>query len=283
MVIRELSAEAEKILSSAGCENARHTAQLIMRDVFSLDPLGLAINANTDADEEKALTVTEYAKRRALGEPLEYILGTQEFMSLEFDVNPSVLIPRADTETLAETVIGECKKHAESLKLLDIGAGSGCIGISIAHYTDNTHITEVDISENALSTAKRNAEKNKVSDRMSFIQCDILSDIPDGKFDIIVSNPPYIETEVVGTLDTNVRDFEPHTALDGGSDGLVFYRRITEIASDMLNDGGILAFEIGYNQGKSVSELMSADFDGVRIIKDLCNNDRVVIGTLKRK
>lgn len=282
MVIKQLSAQAEKILADAECENARHTAQLIMRDVFSLDPLGLALNSNTEADEQKAQTVIEYARRRASGEPLEYILGTQEFMSLEFDVNPKVLIPRADTETLVEIIIDECKKRAEPLSLLDIGAGSGCIGISIAHYTDNTHITEADISEGALYVAKGNAEKNNVSDRMDFIGCDILSEIPDGKFDIIVSNPPYIETDVVATLDTNVRDFEPHTALDGGADGLVFYRRITEIAPDMLCEGGILAFEIGYNQGKSVSELMRADFDEVRVIKDLCKNDRVVIGTLKK-
>lgn len=283
MVIKELSAKAEQILSDAECENARHTVQLIMRDVFSLDPLGLALNANTEADEKKAGTVLDYAHRRSSGEPLEYILGTQEFMSLEFDVNQSVLIPRADTETLVEIIIDECKKSGKALNLLDIGAGSGCIGISIAHYAKNTHITEADISADALTTAKINAEKNNVSDRMNFIKCDILSEIPDGKFDIIVSNPPYIETNIIDTLDTNVRDFEPYTALDGGEDGLVFYRRITEIAPDMLTEGGILAFEIGYNQGKSVSELMRANFNDVRIIKDLCRNDRVVIGTLKCK
>lgn len=283
MVIKELSAKAERILTDAEYENARHTVQIIMRDVFSLDPLGLALNADSIADSEKAQTVIDYAHRCASGEPLEYVLGTQEFMSLEFDVNPSVLIPRADTETLVEIIIDECKKSGKALKLLDIGAGSGCIGISIAYYTDNTHITEADISTDALSTAKGNAEKNNVSSRIDFINCDILSEIPDGKFDIIVSNPPYIETDIIDTLDINVRDFEPHTALDGGADGLVFYRRITEIAPDMLTSGGLLAFEIGYNQGESVSELMNVNFDNVRVIKDLCQNDRVVIGTLKRK
>lgn len=283
MVIKELSAKAERILTDAEYENARHTVQIIMRDVFSLDPLGLALNADSIADSEKAQTVIDYAHRCASGEPLEYVLGTQEFMSLEFDVNPSVLIPRADTETLVEIIIDECKKSGKALKLLDIGAGSGCIGISIAYYTDNTHITEADISTDALSTAKGNAEKNNVSSRIDFINCDILSEIPDGKFDIIVSNPPYIETDIIDTLDINVRDFEPHTALDGGADGLVFYRRITEIAPDMLTSGGLLAFEIGYNQGESVSKLMNVNFDNVRVIKDLCQNDRVVIGTLKRK
>lgn len=283
MVIKELSAKAERILTDAEYENARHTVQIIMRNVFSLDPLGLALNADSIADSEKAQTVIDYAHRCASGEPLEYVLGTQEFMSLEFDVNPSVLIPRADTETLVEIIIDECKKNGKALKLLDIGAGSGCIGISIAYYTDNTHITEADISTDALSTAKGNAEKNNVSSRIDFINCDILSEIPDGKFDIIVSNPPYIETDIIDTLDINVRDFEPHTALDGGADGLVFYRRITEIAPDMLTSGGLLAFEIGYNQGESVSKLMNVNFDNVRVIKDLCQNDRVVIGTLKRK
>lgn len=283
MVIKELSAKAERILTDAEYENARHTVQIIMRDVFSIDPLGLALNADSIADSEKAQTVIDYAHRCASGEPLEYVLGTQEFMSLEFDVNPSVLIPRADTETLVEIIIDECKKSGKALKLLDIGAGSGCIGISIAYYTDNTHITEADISTDALSTAKGNAEKNNVSSRIDFINCDILSEIPDGKFDIIVSNPPYIETDIIDTLDINVRDFEPHTALDGGADGLVFYRRITEIAPDMLTSGGLLAFEIGYDQGESVSKLMNVNFDNVRVIKDLCQNDRVVIGTLKRK
>ncbi len=284
MVIKDLAASVEKILTDAGHANAKFESGIIMHSVFGFDALGLIMNSKTEAAPDKTETALHYARRYASNEPLEYIIGTQEFMSLEFDVNPSVLIPRADTETLVERIIAECKSAAKPVRILDIGAGSGCIGISIAHYTDNTQITEIDISETALETAQKNAVKNGVDKRIKFIRCDILNEMPDiseGLFDIVVSNPPYIETAVIDTLDSNVRDFEPHTALDGGDDGLIFYRRITGIAPQILTAGGILAYEIGYDQGGSVSALMQNDFDSIEVIKDLCGNDRVVIGKLK--
>lgn len=285
MVIRELTALTQRVLDDANCENARFETDLILRSVLGLDALGLALGAKNAVSGDDEKQILEYAKRRAAGEPLEYILGTQEFMSLEFSVNPSVLIPRADTETLVESVIDICKSEERHLRVLDIGAGSGCIGISIAHYAKNTFVTELDISVGALETAQENARKNGVSERMRFERCDILTSLPDiseGKFDIIVSNPPYIETDVIKTLDYNVRGFEPHTALNGGADGLVFYRRIVSCAPEILSKGGVLAFEIGYNQGEDVSGLMRDGFDCVEVIKDLCGNDRVVIGKMKK-
>jgi release factor-specific protein-(glutamine-N5) methyltransferase len=280
MVIREILALCEKKL--AGVENARFESALTVRAVLGLDALGLVLGAKNEVSAEDEQKILAFAERRAANEPLEYILGTQEFMSLEFDVNPSVLIPRADTETLVERVIDICGES--SAKVLDIGCGSGCIGISIAYYAVNTRVTEADISVGALETAERNAVKNGTAERMRFVRCDILSELPDtaeGLFDVVVSNPPYIESGVIETLDTNVRDFEPRSALDGGADGLVFYRRIVSAARSMLKVGGTLAFEIGFNQGGAVSGLMAADFDGVEVIKDLCGNDRVVVGMLR--
>ena len=202
-------------------------------------------------------------------------------MGLTFLVSPSTLIPRADTETLVERAIefvGDTKVRDTKIKILDIGTGTGCIGISIAHFCENADVTLLDISADALGIAQKNAERNGVN--VKVLQCDILSEIPEGEYDIIVSNPPYIETEVIPTLQTEVKDFEPLSALDGGSDGLIFYRRIAEIGKRLLKDNGLLMFEIGYNQAGAVMEIM-ADYKDVRCEKDLCGNDRVVYGINK--
>lgn len=273
MVISELLAYVRNSLE----DNAAFEARQIVMRAAGMTEQEFIINAKNEANAETVKLSEQMLTRRKKGEPLQYILGTAEFMSLEFEVNDATLIPRADTETLAETVINEIgdKKAA----VLDIGTGSGCIGISAAKYS-GAEVTLADISPRALDTARRNAGKNKVDVR--FLEIDILNSVPEGRFDAVVSNPPYIETEVIRTLQREVRDYEPISALDGGHDGLVFYRRITQIAPGLLNPGGFLAFEIGYNQGEAVSGLMRKDFDSVRVIKDLCGNDRVVIGYLKK-
>lgn len=211
------------------------------------------------------------------GEPVQYITGGCEFMSLWFEVNPSTLIPRCDTEILVETVIDLCGDKA--VKILDIGTGSGCIPISLAHYLPRATVLSVDISEEALETAKRNASSNGVADRCTFKRCDILKELPDFIPDIVVSNPPYIPRKDIEALEPKVKSFEPITALDGGADGLDFYRRIS--AHIQLTHDGILAFEVGVNQASDVAQLMSARFDNTKIIKDLSGIDRVVVGRLK--
>lgn len=230
---------------------------------------------NRNVTDEEAEQIEKIILRRNSGEPLQYILGETEFMGFKFNVNPSTLIPRQDTELLVETaidVIGEKK-----VKVIDIGTGSGCIGISIAKLCPNSFVTLLDFSEKALQTAKENALLNKVE--IKDVLCDILKDVPEDKFDIIVSNPPYIETETVKTLESTVKDFEPITALDGGDDGLIFYRRISEIAKGMLENNGVIIFEIGYNQGQAVSDILKENgFKNVEVIKDFCGNDRVVKG-----
>ena len=234
------------------------------------------LNGGKEAYNNAVSELSELIKRRLLHEPLQYILGSWEFMSLPFLVTSDALIPRQDTETLVEFVLSETDDSAKSL--LDIGTGTGCIPISAAHFKKNLTCLGIDISEKTVALAKRNAENLKVSERVDFAVCDILSEIPERKFDIVVSNPPYIKSDIIDTLQAEVRDFEPKIALDGGEDGLIFYRRICEIAPEILNKGGLLAFEIGFDQGIEVSELMRENFENVKVLKDLCDNDRVVCG-----
>ncbi len=267
MVISELINEMASVLR----ENANYEARELFAAASKMSITEITLKRNQVVSDEIVSVAKKLLERRLTGEPLQYITGIAGFMGLEFEVNPHTLIPRQDTETLVELLI---KKAKDGMKILDIGTGSGCIGISLARYIKGAEVTLADISEGALETAERNAVKNGVEVRT--VRLDILKEIPDGKFDIVVSNPPYIETEVVNGLDSTVKDYEPISALDGGEDGLMFYRRITEIAPQLLNDGGILAYEIGYNQGESVSQIVKAVFGNAEMIKDYCGNNRVV-------
>jgi len=242
--------------------------------LFGCDRGGLILKMKDEIADEIAEKYREYIKKAAEGMPVAYILGKREFYSLDFIVTPDVLIPRPDTEILVDEII----PIAEDKRVLDICCGSGCIGIAISKNA-LCDLTMVDISEKALAVAQQNCKLNGV--KAELIKADILKDNIEGEFDIIVSNPPYIESDVVLGLDRNVRDFEPHLALDGGDDGLTFYPIICEKAKKMLTKGGVLAFEIGYNQGGAVSEIMKkSGFKNVRVIKDFADNDRVVKGNV---
>ena len=276
MVISELVRETAKSLS----DNARFEAELIVMSAVGINRTQLVLDSRRDVTEEQRERVSEMVKRRQSGEPLQYILGECEFMSLDFYVESGVLIPRSDTETLVEAVIEKTDEN-KNMKILDICTGSGCIGISTAHFRSSAYVDLIDISDKAIEIAKKNIVRNNVQSRVKVQKMDILNEYPSEKYDIVVSNPPYIETEVINTLQTEVKNHEPRLALDGGEDGLIFYRRITEIAPEILKKGGMLAFEIGYNQGKAVSALMGKNFCDVRIIQDFSKNDRVVTGILK--
>ena len=273
MVISQLVRKIAEELT----DNARFEAELIVMSVMGISRTELVLNGNKTVSDEEYNQIINITDRRKNGEPLQYILGETEFMSLDFYVEKGVLIPRSDTEILVETVKEYIKDNDN---VLDICTGSGCIGISLAHYK-NVTADLIDISDIALLVAKRNTERNNVQDRVKTIKMDILNECPQKKYNAVVSNPPYIESDVIATLQTEVKDYEPHLALDGGKDGLIFYRRICEIAPEILEDNGLLAFEIGYNQGGSVSELMKENFTDVSVIKDLSGNDRVVVGILK--
>jgi len=248
-------------------------AGFVFQSILKKNSLELSLHKNDILSEDEIRLLNEAVDRIKSGEPLQYVLGNTEFMSLEFDVNPSVLIPRSDTETLVEYII---ENAPQSPSVLDIGTGSGCIAISLAHYIKNSSVTAMDISEKALETAIINAKKNNVD--IKFVRHDIMTDF-EGEFDIVVSNPPYIESDVIPGLDKNVKDFEPLTALDGGADGLDFYRRITKIAPSLLKEGGMLCFEVGHTQAQTVCDMMKMNFN-TEIIRDLCGIDRVVAGRL---
>lgn len=272
MVVGSMRTEVRKELG----EN-EHEADWIISHVTKMSQEDFIKNPREITAQEEA-EIMDIVSRRNSGEPLQYILGETEFMGLTFKVNDLVLIPRQDTETLVETVVKKIKD--KEVRVLDIGTGSGCVGISIAKLCPNADVTLLDYSEAILEVAGENAKLNGVEVKLE--HCDILEEIPEGKFDVIVSNPPYIETDTIFSLDNIVTSYEPPEALDGGFDGLLFYQRITEIAPEIMEENSYIAFEIGYEQGEAVSEILDeAEFSGVKVIKDPCENDRVVTGKYK--
>jgi release factor glutamine methyltransferase len=222
-------------------------------------------------------------KKRSTKIPLQHITGKQEFMGLDFFVNEHTLIPRQDTEVLVETLIEEAKKYNEKrLNILDICTGSGCIGISIAHFFKESNVCAVDISEDALLVALKNKELNHV-ENINFLKSDLFSSLDNEKFDIIVSNPPYIRTMEIEKLMEEVKIHEPFIALDGKEDGLYFYREITKKSVKYLKDGSSLMYEIGFDQAKDVSDILVENgFKNIKVIKDLPGHDRVVIGVYNK-
>lgn len=279
MVINELLQKSIENLKKHGNDNPVFEAHALFRHVLSLSETELVLGKNKEIKKSSEKEISRLISRRISGEPLQYILGTAEFMSLEFKVSPSVLIPRQDTETLVEYVIE--KKKSDSFALLDIGTGTGCIPLSVAAFCKKAVVFGIDISKDAEKLSQENAKRLILDDRSNFGVLDILTEIPKGKYDVITSNPPYIKTDVIPTLQTEVKDFEPHLALDGGADGLKFYRRICQVAPKLLNSGGMLVFEIGYDQASDVTSLMEENFCDIKIIKDLSGNDRVAVGILK--
>ncbi len=273
MKIRELRAEITSMLSPSA--EASTDASVLIMKVLGITKTQLILG-DAEVSDSTYREILGYAARVASGEPVQYVVGECEFMSLRFKVKNGVLIPRADTEILVEAVISRLNNKKNPL-IYDLCCGSGCIGISLAKYIDDASVFLADISPVALDVSKQNAELCGVSDRVTVISADVTKDVISDAADCIVSNPPYIKTDVLCTLDKKVRDFEPRLALDGGGDGLDFYRRIIKTA--VLKDGGLLAFEIGYDQGAEVSALMkNGGYRNVEIIRDIENRDRVVLG-----
>lgn len=246
---------------------------------FILSAMGFSktdiIIGDKSVDEETETQFLQAIERVKLGEPVQYVVGGCEFMSMWFYVSPSTLIPRSDTEVLVEKVIELCKDKPE-LSIFEVGSGSGCIAISLAKFLPDAKVVSADISTDALEVAKTNAESLGVSDRVTFIEWDIKKGFPEfvESPDVIVSNPPYIPKNDILELDKKVKDFEPLTALDGGDDGLDFYRLISDLAP--LKDSGIIAFEVGIGQADAVAGLLGERFADIEVTKDLSGIDRVV-------
>ena len=222
----------------------------------------------------------KYIDKIINGKPIQYITNEQEFMKLKFYVDENVLIPQPDTEIIVEKVIDEFKD--KELKILDLCTGSGTIAISLAKYIERCNILATDISSKAIQIAKLNAEKNQVNKKIEFVLSDMFEEIRKDKFDIIVSNPPYIKTEVIKTLDKQVQN-EPKLALDGGINGLKFYEIISKNAYKFLNNNGKIYLEIGYDQKNDVIDLLkkTQKYKDIICIKDLELNDRLIVASIK--
>lgn len=279
-MIAEALKKGSEILKGHGNEAPAAEAGALLCHVLKKDRTYLYTHGDEIMDRVGEEAFFRHVAERTSGKPLQYILGHQEFMSLAFFVTPDVLIPRQDTEILVETVLEHVKNsRTEEVQILDIGTGSGCIAVSLAYYLPNCQVTAVDISREALKVAGVNAEKAGTDGRITFLESDLFAGIR-RKFDIIVSNPPYIRSEVIQELQREVRDYEPHTALDGGGSGLEFYQSIISKAPEFLKPSGFLAFEIGWDQGQAVSELMKKSFRDLQLRKDYGGMDRVVSGIL---
>ena len=283
MTISELIKKGMIELKNENIEEPKLKSRLLMQYVLNETRQYVIVNDMEQLDKSKEKQYFEGIRILKKGVPIEHITHQREFMKLSFFVDKNVLIPRQDTEILVEEVIKIAKK-INAKKILDLCTGSGAIAISLAKYLPQTEITAIDISKDALKIAKKNAISNNVENQITFINLDMYTNLNEGKFDIIVSNPPYIKDEVINTLMEDVKNYEPHTALSGGNDGLNFYRRIINDSNKVLKENGILAFEIGHDQGYEVSELMSEKgYKDIRVIKDLVGHDRVVIGEWQGK
>ncbi len=276
MTYRELCQFATDQMSYAEIENASVDAWLLMEAVFQINRSFFLVHGNELVPAEQEEQYLKLTKQRCTHIPLQYLTGEQEFMGIPFKVTPDVLIPRQDTEVLVEEALKYLKPGQ---KVLDMCTGSGCIAISLKSFVPEAEVTAVDISEGALLVAKENSKKNELP--VDFIQSDLFCQVSD-KYDMIVSNPPYIPSAVISTLMPEVREHEPMQALDGTEDGLYFYEKITLDSVLFLKEGGMLLYEIGHDQGQAVSAMMfEAGYEDVRVIKDLAGLDRVVVGRRK--
>ena len=281
MIIKEALKKSIELLEKNNIEESILKAKIILSTLLSKPKEYLFINENQELD--KSIEETFFANIHKLCNniPLQYVTNSQEFYGLKFYVDENVLIPRSDTEILVETVIKYVKNLENkngNLKILDMCTGSGIIAIILAKYCENVDITAVDKSENALKVAIKNAKTHNVYNKINFVKSDMFENLK-GKYNIIVSNPPYIEKDVIKTLSKDVQH-EPEMALDGGIDGLDFYRIINNNLDNFLEKNGAVFLEIGYNQRDSVSEIFAENFKNIKCIKDLNNLDRVIVMNL---
>lgn len=266
-------------LNNKGIESPRLNTELIISKVTGISRIGLYTHFDKPLNTKEIDKIREMISRRAKFEPLQYIIGDTQFLDLNINVNSNVLIPRPETESLIEKVIETEKDSNKKLKILDIGTGSGCIAIALAKYYKNSEVIAADISESAIKTAKENAENAGINN-IQFFQFDILQKKPKSKFDIIVSNPPYISENDYNKLEKELF-YEPKNALSDGGDGFAFYRRYAEIFESILNENAKFFLEIGFGQYEKIYEIFSVTKLQISVSKDLNGVERIVCGGRK--
>ena len=281
---RELYEEGRRILEQAGLPDAALDARFLLEEVCGTNLQTLLVFPEKKVTEEEVNQYRAFIQRRKDREPTAMILGEWDFMGLTFRLNKSTLIPEQDTEVLVETALEELKRRGPGeapLRILDLCTGSGCILLSLLHELRNADGLGTDLSEEALEAARENAVRLGLQERGTFRQGDLWEPVGDERFDLIVSNPPYVPTDVIPTLEPEVRCGEPYAALDGGEDGLVFYRRIMEEAAGHLKPSGIIIVESGFDEAAQIAALMQDQkLRGIRTVKDYGGLDRVVLGAL---
>lgn len=281
---RELYEEGRRVLEQAGLPDAALDARFLLEEVCGTNLQTLLVFPEKKVTEEEVNQYRAFIQRRKDREPTAMILGEWDFMGLTFRLNKSTLIPEQDTEVLVETALEELKRRGlgeAPLRILDLCTGSGCILLSLLHGLRNAGGLGTDLSEEALEAARENAVRLGLQERAAFRQGDLWEPVGDERFDLIVSNPPYVPTEVIPTLEPEVRCGEPYAALDGGEDGLVFYRRIMREAAGHLKSSGIIIVESGFDEAPQIAALMQDQkLRGIRTVKDYGGLDRVVLGAL---
>jgi len=281
-VLESLKLSAE-YLEKKGIESPRLNAELLLADILKCKRLDLYLKYDQPLNEDELNKYREYLSRRGKNEPLQYIIGKADFFGLEFKVNPSVLIPRPETEILVDTIIN-LEKQKNDLIILDIGTGSGNIAISLALNLPQSKIIALDISKEALSVAKENAEIYNASNQIEFVRKNILDEfsLNDLMFDVIVSNPPYVGIQDYKNLQKEIVEYEPRIAVTDDEDGLKFFRKIIHLSIKHLKHHGKLFFEIGMGQSNVVYDMMkNSGLYDIQIIKDYQNIDRVIYGIKK--
>lgn len=266
---------SKNYLDKKGVESPQIEVEWIMREVLDCSRLDLYMDHEKPLANKELKQIRSYLKKRVDGRPIQYVLGYTEFYGRKFEVDDSVLIPRPETEIIIEKII-EKYKDRENLKILDIGTGSGNIIITLVKELDNALGLGIDISKKALEVARKNSKINQTDQKIDFLAMDILSNYPENeKYDIIASNPPYISEEMYEKLPGHIKDYEPEEALKPGQDPLIFYKRINEIASNLLNDNGLLALEIaGTYQEKKAKQIFEDNFTRIEVIHDYLGQSR---------
>lgn len=278
--IGKLLSWTENYFRQKGIDSPRLDAEVLLGFVLKKERIYLYVHFDEPLNETELAEFKSLIKRRVDHEPVAYIVGKKEFMGLTFTVSPAVLTPRADTEILVEAVLKRLPER--EARIADIGTGSGAIGLSLAHFNKKLSVTLTDICENALEIARENTAVLELTERTELLLGDMLSPLT-GKFCAIVSNPPYIPRKDIETLMPEVRDYEPRTALLGGEDGLDFYRILAKESGAYLENGGLLAVEVGMGEARAVEELFkSSGFTETEIIPDYAGIERVVLGYAKQ-